>query len=196
MHVLMLRSLQGYVRDTFGSAVWMAVVRGAALKTETFEPMLRYDPALADRVATEAARLLQRPVEAVWEDMGTYLITNPAQQGVRRLLRFGGVGFTDFLHSLEELPGRARLAWRDLTVPELTLREIGPERFQLRCRYQVRGAARVLVGMLTAMADDYGTLCVIETEAQPDGHDLITVQVSDIAHASARSFDLAPQVQS
>jgi hypothetical protein len=191
MHALMLRSLQGYVRDTFGAASWTEVVRRAALKSETFEPMLRYDPDLADRVAAEVARVLNRPIEAVWEDMGTYLITNPAQQGVRRLLRFGGVGFADFLHSLEEMPGRARLAWPDLTVPELTLQELGPERFQLSCRYRVRGAARVLVGVLTAMADDYGTLCLIDAETTKDGGDLISIKVMDAAHAEAKSFDLA-----
>lgn len=191
MHALMLRSLQGYIRDTFGAAAWTAVARGSELKVETFEPMLRYDPALADRVAVEAARVLDRPAEAVWEDMGTYLITNPTHQGVRRLLRFGGVGFADFLHSLEEMPGRARLAWPDLTVPELTLRELGPERFQLTCRYHIRGAARVLVGMLTAMADDYGTLCVIEAGLTAEGGDLITIRVLDTAHSEAKSFDLA-----
>jgi hypothetical protein len=191
MHALMLRSLQGYIRDTFGSAVWISVVRGAALKIETFEPMLRYDPVLVDRVVFEAARVLDRPAEAVWEDMGTYLITNPAHQGVRRLLRFGGVGFADFLHSLEEMPGRARLAWPDLTVPDLTLRELAPDRFQLTCRYHIRGAARVLVGMLTAMADDYGTLCVIEAVATTEGGDLIAIRVLDTAHSEAKSFDLA-----
>lgn len=191
MHVLMLWSLQGYIRDTFGASAWTAVSRKTPLKSETIEPMLRYDPALADRVAAEAALVLNRPAEAVWEDMGTYLITNPAQPGVRRLLRFGGVGFVDFLQSLEELPGRARLAWPDLTVPDLTLRELGPYRFQLDCRYRVRGAVRVLVGMLTAMADEYGALCVIETEAGGEGIDLIKIQVLDTAHSTARSFDLA-----
>ena len=195
MHALMLRSLQGYIRDTFGAAAWTAVIRGAALKIETFEPMLRYDPALVDRVAAAASQVLGRPAEAVWEDMGTYLITNPAHQGVRRLLRFGGVGFADFLYSLEEMPGRARLAWPDLTVPDLTLQELGPDRFRLTCRYDVRGAARVLVGMLTAMADDYGSLCVIEAEAGleggAEGGDLISIRVMDTAHCEAKSFDLA-----
>ena len=191
MHALMLRSLQGYVRDTFGAAAWAAVVREAALKCETFEPMLRYDPRLADEVAAGVARVLDRPVEAVWEDTGTYLITNPAHQGVRRLLRFGGVGFADFLHSLEEMPGRARLAWPGLTMPELSLRELGPDRFQLACHYPVRGAARVFVGILTAMADEYGALCVIEAEEGGETGHLISIQVLDSADSQAQSFDLA-----
>ena len=93
MDALLLRSLQGYVRDTFGPSVWQAICRRSSLTTETFEPMLQYDAGLADRVAHQAAQVLGRPVETVWEDMGTYLVTNPGHEGVRRLLRFGGVSF-------------------------------------------------------------------------------------------------------
>lgn len=187
MDALLLRSLQGYLRDTFGQAVWQAVCRRAALTVETFEPMLRYDPGMADRVAHHAAETLGRPVETVWEDMGTYLVTNPGHEGVRRLLRFGGVGFSDFLHSLEEMPGRARLAMPDLDLPEVSLTEIGRDRFELWCRSRIQGIPRVLVGMLTAMADDYGTLCLIE----PGEDGRILVHILDNRHGAARVFDLA-----
>ena len=186
MDALLLRSLQGYVRDTFGQPAWTTICRRADLKFETFEPMLRYDPGMADRVAAHAAYTLGRSVDTIWEDMGTYLVTNPGHEGVRRLLRFGGSSFADFLHSLEEMPGRARLAMPDLDLPEFTLSEVGADRFEIRCRSQIRGMQRVLVGMLTAMADDYGTLCLIEAEA--DGR--IMVQILDSAHASGRRFDL------
>ncbi len=193
MDALLLRSLQSYVRDTFGFAVWQAVCRQSSRSVDTFEPMLRYDRGMADRVAQITATILGRPVEAVWEDMGTYLVTNPSHEGVRRLMRFGGIGFTDFLHSLEELPGRARLAMPDLALPEITLTELDPDRFEITCRSHLRGTGRVLVGLLTAMADDYGTLCLIEMrEAAPDSAtgDRITVRVLDSAHAAARRFDL------
>lgn len=187
MDALLLRSLQGYVLDTFGSAVWQAICRRTDPTVETFEPMLRYPPGMADRVAQHVAEVLGRPVEAVWEDMGTYLVTNPGHEGVRRLLRFGGLGFADFLHSLEEMPGRARLAMPDLDLPEVTLTETGPDRFVIRCRSHLKGMGRVLIGILTAMADDYGTLCLIE----PDEDGLIHVRILDSSHAAARRFDLA-----
>jgi Haem-NO-binding len=187
MDALLLRSLQGYVRDTFGVPLWQAVCRQAAQSTETFEPMLRYDPGTADRVAICAADVLGRPVETIWEDMGTYLVTNPGHEGVRRLLRFGGTSFADFLLSLEEMPGRARLAMPDLGFPEMTLSETGPDRFEIRCQSRSAGIPRVLVGVLTAMADDYGTLCVIE--ATDDSR--ISVDILDSMHAEGRRFDLA-----
>lgn len=186
MDALLLRSLQGYVRDTFGQPAWQGVCRAADLKFETFEPMLRYDPGMADRVASYAANILGRSVDTIWEDMGTYLVTNPGHEGVRRLLRFGGSGFADFLHSLEEMPGRARLAIPDLELPEITLKDVGQDRFEIRCRSRIGGMQRVLVGMLTAMADDYGTLCLIDAET--DGR--ITVQILDSFHTTGRHFDL------
>jgi hypothetical protein len=187
MDALLLRSLQGYVVDTFGLAVWQAVCRRAQAPGETFEPMMRYAPGMADRVAQHAAEVLGRPVETVWEDMGTYLVTNPGHEGVRRLLRFGGIGFGDFLHSLEEMPGRASLAMPELALPEITLTELGSDRFEIRCQSKSGGMTRVLVGMLTAMADDYGALCLIE--AGPP--DCIHVRILDSSHSAARRFDLA-----
>ena len=187
MDALLLRSLQDYLRDTFGLAVWQAICRRAQLAVQTFEPMLRYDRGTADRVALHAADVLGRSVETVWEDMGTYLVTSPGHEGVRRLLRFGGVGFSDFLHSLEEMPGRARLALPDLDLPEVTLKEIGTDHFEVRCQSRIKGLPRVMVGIMTAMADDYGTLCVIE----PDEDGRILVQILDSSHGVARRFDLA-----
>lgn len=187
MDALLLRSLQSYVQDTFGLAEWQEVCQKAGLAVATFEPMLRYDPGTADRIALVAAEVLGRPVDTVWEDVGTYLVTFPDREGVRRLLRFGGTSYADFLHSLEELPGRARLAMPHLDVPEMTLKEVGPDRFELRCQSALGGLQRVLVGLLTAMADDYGALCVID--AGTEGR--IWISILDRRHAEARQFDLA-----
>lgn len=187
MDALLLRSLQSYVIDTFAPAQWQEVCRRAGLTVETFEPMLRYDPGTADRIALIVAEVLGRSVDTIWEDVGTYLVTYPDRESVRRLLRFGGTSYSDFLHSLEELPGRARLAMSHLEVPELTLKEVGPDQFELRCQSHLGGLQRVLVGLLTAMADDYGALCLIEPGA--DGRTAISVL--DRSHSEARQFDLA-----
>jgi Haem-NO-binding len=187
MDALLLRSLQSYVLDTFGTSRWQEVCRRAGLTVETFEPMLRYDRGAADRIAQVAADVLGRSVDTVWEDVGTYLVTNPDREGVRRLLRFGGVCFSDFLHSLEEMPGRARLAMPDIEVPDVTLDAVSQDRFELRCQSQMRGLQRVLVGLLTAMADDYGVLCLIE----PGEDGCTSIAVLDMRHARARHFDLA-----
>jgi hypothetical protein len=187
MDALLLRSLQNYVLDTFGSARWQEICCLAEHPGQTFEPMLHYATGLADKVADIVARVLERPVEAIWEDVGIYLVVNPDRDGVRRLLRFGGVSFDDFLHSLEELPGRAWMALPDIELPEVTLHEVGPDRFELHCRSHLRGVQRVLMGVVTAMADDYGALCLID--AEEDGP--ITISMLDSRHAAAKAFELA-----
>lgn len=187
MDALLLRSVQSYVLDTFGPAEWQAVCEAAEISGTSFEPMLRYERGLADRIGGVVAGVLGRSVDTVWEDVGTYLVTHPDREGVRRLLRFGGSSFADFLHSLEELPGRARLALPHLEMPELTVDELGPDRFELQCRSHLVAVQRVLVGLLTAMADDYGVLCLIEPAE--DGR--TTISVLDGRHAKARHFDLA-----
>lgn len=192
MHGLMLRSLQGYLKDTFGPAAWTEITHRAALPVATFEPMLRYDPALIGQITEAAGRVLSRPVEVIWEDLGTYLVTNPGYEAVRRLLRFGGVNYADFMHSLEELPGRARLAMPHLEVPELSLWDLGGDRFVLTCRFPIRGASLVLLGMLRAMADDYGALVLIELDSGPQV-DVMTIHLLDASHSAARPFQLAMQ---
>lgn len=191
MDALLLRSLQNYVLGTFGPVQWHEICASADQPSQTYEPMLRYDPGTADRVAGIASRVLGRPVESVWEDVGTHLVTNADREGIRRLLRFGGVSFGDFLHSLEELPARAKLALPNLDPPEVVLDEVGPERFELRCRSHIRGVQRVLIGVVTAMADDYGALCLIDTGAE----ECIAIAVLDSRHATAKAFELAlPEV--
>lgn len=190
----MLRSLQGYLRDTFGAVSWDAIVRASGLGVSHFEAMLPYDLTHADRLAAAASTVLRRPTEALWEDMGTYLVTNQAYEGMRRLLRFGGTGFVDFLHSLEDLPDRARLALPDLTVPDLAVEEVQAAHFRLTYRFHVAGTGPVLLGILRAMADDYGTLALIDLEHSGEGGGVISIQVLKMHHAKARPFVLVRPV--
>ena len=69
----------------------------------------------------------------------------------------------------------------------MSLTETAPDQFDIECQSRVQGAQRVLVGMLTAMADDYGALCLVETV----GAARIRVSVLDSAYASGRAFVLA-----
>jgi hypothetical protein len=69
----------------------------------------------------------------------------------------------------------------------MTLAELGPDRFEIRSLSRIRGLPRVLVGMLTAMADDYGTLCLIDAVDESR----ISVRILDSTHAKGRRFDLA-----
>ena len=167
MHGLIYRAIQCFLRDSFGAAVWHDIAAETGVPADGFEPMLRYDDAIAGRMIDAAAARLDRSRDSLLEDLGTYLVSHPNREGLRRLLRFGGVTFLDFLHSIDDLPGRGRLAVPDLDLPQLELRDHGEGRFSLVCRSQFTGFVPVMVGVLRAMADDYGALVLLE--AAPPG---------------------------
>lgn len=190
MHGLINRAIQCFYRDTYGAPAWAELVRALDLDFTEFEPMLQYDSALTYRMIDAMASALGKDREFVLEDVGTFLITNPAAEAPRRLLRFGGYTFLDFLHSLDDLPDRARLAVEDLVLPALELREHGLNQFSLRCSGDPPGMGHVLVGVLRAMADDYGALVFLEHAGTVHGTEVIEITLIEAAFAEGRSFEL------
>jgi hypothetical protein len=191
MHGLMNRAIQSFVRDTYGEAVWSTVAREARLGFDSFEPMLTYDTEMTIAVIDSAARLLDRPRETLLEDLGTYLVSHPNLESLRRLLRFGGVDFQDFLQSMEDMKGRGHLALPDLDLPDLDLIDVAPGQFLLRCRFPVPGAGHVVMGLLRAMADDYGALVLMEhRETGPEG-EVISIDLLAARFTEGKRFDLS-----
>lgn len=191
MYGLFLRALQNYVGFTFGAEPLARVLSAAGAPVEGFEPLLRYDKAtLRGFIGTVAARL-GRPAEAVLEDLGTFVITEAGFSPARRLLRFGGATFGDFLFSLEELPDRVRLALAHEEFPPLRLTDLGEGQFRLLCETDCPEIGHVLLGILRAMADDYGALVVIEAAPPRPDAAILTIRLLDARFAEGRRFDLA-----
>ena len=191
MHGLINRSIQCFLHDTYGPAVWQQVVYTAGLGFDTFEPLLTYDATLTESVIKAATRVLRRPRESVLEDLGTYLVSHPNLERLRRLLRFGGVTFQDFLHSLEDLPERSHLALPDLDLPALRLVDHGDGVYRLHCAELMPGVGHIVVGLLRAMADDYGALVLLDHDGTAAGQEVVAVQLLDHRHSAGRRFDLA-----
>jgi hypothetical protein len=191
MHGLINRAIQGYVLDTHKDAAWAQITRKARLGFDSFETMLTYDAAQTEAVLQAAVEVLGRPCDAILEDLGTFLVSNPNLYALRRLLRFGGVTFTDFLQSLEDTRGRGQLALNDIDLPELDLYEISPTLYTLQCRFPIEGSGHVIVGLLRAMADDYGVFVLIDHEGYSLEGEIVLIQLLDVGFAKGRSFDLA-----
>ncbi|MEY8842843.1 heme NO-binding domain-containing protein, partial [Cribrihabitans sp. XS_ASV171] len=124
---------------------WIRITEAARLGFVEFEAMLVYDDATSLRLLEEICRELGRPQEEVLEDLGTYLVSNPSTEALRRLLRFGGVSYLEFLHSLDDLSDRARLAVSDLSLPPLELHEHTQGRFTLICHDGLPGYSHVMM---------------------------------------------------
>jgi hypothetical protein len=193
MHGLVNRAIQCFVRDTYGPDRWAQVAHRAGIGVEGFEAMLVYDDSVTAAMLDATSALLGRTVESILEDVGTYLVSNPNVEALRRLMRFGGSSFADFLLSVEDLPERSHLAVPDLAVPVLELREPAPHQFVLTCRFGFPGAGHVVLGLLRALADDYGTLALFEIEPGGDGVDTIMITLHKADFAAGRRFQLTAQ---
>lgn len=191
MHGLILRTVQTFLQDTYGTEVWECIAIRAGLETPQFEAMLHYDASVLQTLLDAAAAELNKPVETLLEDIGTYLISHPNSAGVRRLLRFGGVDFSEFLYSLEDLPDRVQLAVCDLVLPRLELRTCNENHFDLRVCGSLVGFGHVLVGVLRAMADDYGALALLDHTGRVGQFEEIAITVVETDFFEGRNFDLA-----
>jgi len=195
MHGLINRAIQSFVCATYGQPCWQRATEVAGLGFVEFEPMLTYDAELSTRVLNALCTHLNRPRAEFLEDLGTYLVSHPNTEGLRRLLRFGGVTYVEFLHSLDDLSDRARLAVSDLNLPTLELREQSPTDYTLHCHPGLPGYASVMTGVLRAMADDYGALVMLSDDGRCGEVEAISIILVESAFAKGRQFDLGARNQ-
>lgn len=190
MHGLINRAIQAFVASTYGEERWRDVMELAGLGFAEFEAMLTYTDEQSNKMLTAVTQVLERPLPEILEDMGTFLVSNPQVEALRRLLRFGGVNYVEFLHSLDDLPDRARLAVSDLHLPALELVEHSPGQFDLICQPGLPGYAYVMMGVLRAMGDDYGDLVILDHRGDKDGAEVISITLVETDFAEGRTFDL------
>ncbi len=195
MHGLINKAVQSFVCHTYGRSRWMSVTESAGLDFVDFEGMLIYEDGLTARLLDALRRELNRELDGILEDLGTFLVSTKELEGLRRLLRFGGETYVEFLHSLDDLPDRVRLAVCDLTLPPLELREHAPDQYSLSCGPGLPGFGSVLLGVLRAMADDYGALAILEHRGRTDGREVISVRLIEAAFAEGRRFDLGARAE-
>lgn len=190
MHGLINRSIQLFVTTTYGKDAWTAVTKGAGLDFTEFEGMMRYSDTYTPKLLDASAKVLRRPRSDVMEDIGTFIVSDTSFEAVRRLMRFAGIDFVDFLHSLDDLDERVKLAVNDLVLPKVELYADNDGHFSLRCHPGIDGYGYVMMGVLRAMADDYGVLAMLEHLGVEDEMEVVSVRLIETDFAEGRSFDL------
>lgn len=191
MHGLVNRSIQCFLRDTYGAEAWADIVVASKTGIDNFEALLIYDDADTAAMLDAASAYLNSPKDMILEDVGTYLVSSQNVQSLRRLLRFGGETFVDFLHSLDELYDRVRLAVAELSFPMLELRDHSTMIYTLLVSHSYPGFGHVLVGVLRAMADDYGALVLLEHKGRQDTVETISIELLEMSFAEGNEFALA-----
>ena len=195
MHGLINTTLQCFMRDTYGDARWAKVLRALHLDAAGFEAMLSYEDELTARLVSAIAEELGRLPGTLLEDVGHYLVSHPRREALRRLLRFSGRSFRDFLHALDELPDRVRLAVPDLELPDIDLNAVDENRIVFAIRDKPPGASHVLLGLLRAMSDDYGALAILDLTKGRGDRDLLSISVAQDRFSAGRAFSLAGEAR-
>lgn len=194
MHGMINRALQGFLVATYGDEIWTEIRNLAELGFDDFESMLTYDDDLTLACFSASCQVIHQTPAAMLEDLGTFLITHPPLDPLRRLLRFGGASFPDFILSLDELADRGLMAMPEVEMPEIGVIQLTPVRYQLCARWKLPGIGPILLGALRAMADDYGALATLRLTGVRDGAECLEIEVHDTKHAKGRSFQLGEVV--
>lgn len=194
MHGLVNHSIQVFICQSYGKDVWENVTRVAGLDFIEFESMMHYDESDTFAVLDAISEVLERTRADIMEDIGAFLVSFPGFEAVRRLLRFGGEDFVDFLHSLDDLSDSVRLAVGDLHLPKVELDIVSENHFYLACHAPIEGYSHVMMGILRAMADDYGALALLEHVGRQNGVETVSIMLVENDFAEGRSFDLAARV--
>jgi hypothetical protein len=193
MHGMICKSLESFLRQHHGEEAWQAVRRTAELDFDGFETMRLYPDTTLGALVAAATSTLGIGATELLEDIGTWLCTAPDLSPVRRLVRFSGPTYEDLIWTMDDLRERGRLAVPDLELPDCSVSRDASGTFLIDVRWVVDGGAAVLTGMLRAMADDYGTLALIDAAPMaqgPDGlwHSTVRVSLVDAHFQAPREF--------
>lgn len=184
------KAVEEFVITVHGGAVWQEVLRDIGTPGFRFEPMLMYEDEKSYALIRALSKRLSKPQQDILDDIGTYLVTPPNGGALRRLLRFSGSSFDDFLFSLDDLNDRVDLALPDLQLPQIMVIPQTIDRVHVRVSQTWSGFAYVLQGLLSAMADDYGTLVFLDVRRDITDSACIEVILIENNFSAGINFDM------
>lgn len=185
------KAIEQFVRTTYGDRVWQKTTQLAQVADSDIEPMLMYSDELTYQLVDGLIISTGKQRQDILDDLGTFLVTPPHGRMVRRLLRFGGATFEEFLGSMADLNDRVALALPDLDLPSISIDVRATDRVVITVENRIQGFANVLQGLLRAMADDYGTLVFIDLGQIIDGAVELEVILIEQNFAQGAEFNLA-----
>ncbi len=193
MQALVNRAIREFICATYGATAWRDVAREAGHDPAKYDAMLVYEPDCVKELLAAASSVLGKPEQVILEDVGTFLVSGTASGVARRLLRFTGPTFLEFLLSLDELPERVRLALPELEVPPIEVMQTDDGQIGLHCGAGCPGVTDLLAGLVRAMADDYGALVTVERVGpfRTDGSGQLLLSLHDPSFSQDRGFKLA-----
>lgn len=151
------RALCVFLEKQYGPDVWDSILLISNLRKSDVLNISDHPRNLRRLLASASRHLCMTPSELL-EDFGAWLVR---LENVRRLLRFSGPEFTDFIYSLEDLPARAALIVSDVPDIRINVTLISNNEFEIKAVNMPAAWFSTMVGAVRGMADDYGVLTVI-----------------------------------
>lgn len=182
MHRLIRRSIEAFLRDTYGDAFWKNVNESAGFDSHRLGVGQPYTDTRSHALLNGAARRLGKPEPELLEDLGAWLAR---VEPIRRLLRFSGRDFREFLYNLVELPDHAHMVIPELNVPVMEVATDEADGLRVVLPPGRAEWVSAMAGVIRAMADDYGALGLIWVE-----DNAVRVQIMDGSFTEARDFRL------
>lgn len=186
MHGLLNRSVEEYLRARYGEQLWRHAARAASVDERGFLAIRDYPDSITVLMVDAAAQQLGIGSLDLFEDMGAWL---GQVEPLRRLLRFSGSDYADFVLALEQLPARGHMIVPGLHIPLICVSRDGPERFQIAMKTAASAWVHVVAGLLRQMADDFGVLALIAVNRGK-----IDLTVPEYRFAEGRPFTLVTPV--
>lgn len=189
MHGLVNRCIESFLRSGYGDVIWKNIASEAGVHSDGFLTWGDCPDSISRSIVNASARQLDKSVDELLEDIGAWI---SRQEQIRRLLRFSGANFEEFVESLRELSGRIKLIIPDLDLPGFVILSDNPGSYRIVADTHFLGLMRVLAGMIRAMADDYGSLALISVM-----RNCIDINIVVPDHSQKRRFDLSsmqPQI--
>ncbi|MEO0357548.1 MAG: heme NO-binding domain-containing protein [Pseudomonadota bacterium] len=189
MHGFISKGVLCFVRDVHGDELYQTVIDTVGVDLQSPDLYLKADTTLPWRAMGVVSDVLGRSPDDLLDDFGTYLISHENTSALRRLMRFSGQDFEDFLAGLPDLKPRVAMA-----IPGLELPRIDVENYTSGASVRVfpglDGYPQVIAGVIRAMADDYGALVQVQLDPAADGFWMAQVVIIDSGFGTGRNFDL------
>lgn len=173
------RAVAAYFQSHYGDDVWYAILHRARLSDAEILS-IEFRPRVVRKLFITGVRHLAKTPGELLEDLGAWLVQIDS---IRRLLRFSGSTFEEFIESLVEIPDRGRMIFPKLPALELRLVTRDDGALEILVHGAPDGWVLVMAGALRAMADDYGALAVVSVSDQR-----IIVWIASAQHGTARPF--------
>lgn len=185
MHGLISRSFELFLRDCYGDRIWERAARQAKVDPRGIFLLQKSPDKVSETLIEEAAAILRQEKGELVEDLGGWLTQ---REPIRRLLRFSGRDFSEFVESLGEFPRRAQMVIQSLKVPRVVVTMPTAQSYEVTIDGGSDIWPMLLAGVLRGMADDYGALAVITVQGRR-----LAVDIAMSEYSMMRPFVLVPE---